>query len=84
MADHNYPVAELEAALLLAFVEHHADYIVIVSRFNQFLHEGAAYGQEQGWLGDVEVVELDEQSTEWRLRLTEKGREHFGLAKKVA
>jgi hypothetical protein len=70
---------EFEASLRRAFVDHKCDYIVLYDRRQQFLFESAAYGQEKGWLTAIEEVELDEQSTEWRLRLTPEGRQHFGL-----
>jgi hypothetical protein len=70
--------AEPEAALRRAFVDHHADYIVITSRRQQFQIESANYGIGQGWLKG-EWDERDEQSAAWICRLTDQGRKHFGL-----
>lgn len=69
---------EYEAALRRAFVEHHADYIVISSRREQFQIESANYGIGQGWLTG-RLDERDEQSTAWICRLTDEGRKHFGV-----
>ena len=77
--EYNYPVEELEASLKRAFVDHEADFIILESRREQFQLESAAYGQKQGWLGPIQEVGPDEQSLVWTLRLTEKGKEHFGL-----
>ena len=69
---------EYEQALRRAFVDHHADYILITSRRERFQIEAADYGVDQGWLkGEMDT--RDEQSSAWVCRLTDKGREHFGL-----
>jgi hypothetical protein len=73
------PQADYEAALRHAFVDRRAVCIAITSRRQQFQIEAANYGIEQGWLSG-ELDERDEQSTVWIGRLTEKGREHFGLS----
>jgi hypothetical protein len=70
--------SKYEASLRRAFVDHYADYIVITSRRERFQIESASYGIEQGWLSGY-MDERDEQSSAWILRLTEKGKEHFGL-----
>jgi hypothetical protein len=69
---------EFEASLRRAFVEHHADFIMIDSRRHVFLIESAAYGVERGWLTE-KFIELDEQSSQLRYRLTAAGKRHFGL-----
>ena len=69
---------EWEAALRRAFVDRRADSIVLYDRRERFLLESAAYGERMGWL-EGRLVELDEQSTEERYRLTSEGRKHFGL-----
>lgn len=61
-------------SLRRAFVDGGADYIVIYSRRQVFLLNAAEYGVRMGWLYRVEV-ELDSQSTEWRYRLTDAGKE---------
>jgi hypothetical protein len=70
---------EFEASLKRAFVDHEADYIVLYDKRQRFLFESVAYGQEKGWLGSIEEHEFDEQDTEWRIRLTDAGKEHFGI-----
>jgi hypothetical protein len=70
---------EYEAALRRAFVEHRADFIVLSSHRDQFRIESANYGVDQGWING-EWDELDEQNTVWIGRLTDKGRERFGLS----
>lgn len=73
--------SEFEASLRRAFVDGHADYIVLYDRRERFLWESVWYAQEQGWLNDGKLLsDADEQSSEARFRLTAKGREHFGLA----
>lgn len=67
---------EFEASLRRAFVDDTADYVVIFSKHQRFLLESAFYGQLQGWL-KAEFVELDEQSSEIRYRLTDEGKKHF-------
>lgn len=70
--------AEYEASLRRAFVAGRADYIIIDDRRQRFLIEGADYGLRQGWLS-AQQVDIDDQSTQIRYRLTAAGREHFGL-----
>ena len=71
-------LGEYEASLRRAFVERRADFIVITSRRERFQIEAANYGVDQGWLkGEMDT--RDEQSSVWVCRLTDKGREHFGL-----
>ena len=71
---------EFEAALKRAFVFNGADYIILDGRSGKFLNDGAAYGQQMGWLGKIEERGSDEaQWTEWRLRLTDEGKKHFGI-----
>lgn len=71
---------EFEASLRRAFVDGKADYIVLYDRRQRFLWESANYGMIQGWLTDGQLLQLDEQSSEVRFRLTPEGRKHFGLA----
>ena len=69
---------EFEASLRRAFVNGKADYVVLYSRRQLFLGESAMYGEQRGWL-EGKFIELDEQSSEIRYRLTDKGKQHFGL-----
>ena len=69
---------EYEASLRCAFVDRHADFIVIDSRRQQFQIESANYGVDQGWIKGT-WDDRDEQSTVWIGRLTKKGRKHFRL-----
>ena len=70
---------EFEASLRRAFVDDKADYIVLYDRRERFLWESAAYGTERGWLDSGTLLsDADEQSSEMRFRLTDKGRLHFG------
>ena len=73
-----YTYAELEDSLRCAFVDRHADYIVIDSRRQEFLISSANYGVSREWLKG-QIVEHDRQSSSWMLTLTDKGKEHFGL-----
>lgn len=73
-----YPENELEASLKRAFVDNRADYIILDDRRERFLIEGAMLGVEKGWLNE-EFVEIDDQYSQLRCRLTEEGRKHFGL-----
>lgn len=74
--------AEYEAALHRAFVECHADCVIITSRREQFQIEAVNYGIGQGWLTG-EWDERDEQSTVFICRLTDTGHEHFKLPTKT-
>ena len=69
---------EFESALRRCFVERHADYWLVTSRRDQFGIEAGNFGIERGWL-EGRLDTRDEQSTAWICRLTDKGREHFGL-----
>ena len=73
---------ELESALYKAFVDHRADSILITSRRQAFQIESAAYGVEKGWLHQT-IDDSDEQSTAWIFRLTEAGKQHFGLVREA-
>lgn len=72
------PRPELESALRRAFVDKHANYIVITSRRERFQIAAANHGMDQGWLSG-HWDDSDEQSTAFICWLTDKGREHFGL-----
>lgn len=74
--------AEFEATLRRAFVDRHADFIRLFDRRETYLWESVRYGRQQGWLDDGELVQMDEQSSEARFRLTAKGRKHFKVTKK--
>lgn len=73
---------EFEASLCHAFAPDEcgrvADYLAVYSRRQRFQWECAEYGVKQGWLTG-EFVELDEQSSEIRYRLTDTGKAHFGV-----
>jgi hypothetical protein len=70
---------EFEARLRKAFVDGHADFVRVDSRRQRFQLESMAWAEEKGWM-KTELKELDEQSSEYRGRLTPEGRKHFGLA----
>ena len=73
-----YTNEEFEDSLRRAFVERRADFIVITSRRERFQIGAANYGVDQGWLvGRMDT--RDEQSSAWVCRLTDKGREYFGV-----
>ena len=74
-----YQENELEAALLRAFVDNRADFILLDDRRERFLIESATLGVEKGWLSD-EFIEIDDQYSPLRYRLTDEGKRHFGLA----
>lgn len=69
---------QYEDALRRAFVDHHADYIVVTSRRERFQLEAASYGEDKGWLS-FHSDGRDEQSTAYIYRLTQFGRRYFGL-----
>lgn len=73
-------MSEYESALRRAFVDKRADYIVITSRRERFQIEAVNFGIEQGWLKG-EWDESDEQSSAFVCRLTDSGKQHFGIAK---
>ena len=77
----NYTENDLEAALKRAFVDKGFEAILIdgwIAR-NEFLNAGIHYGINQGWLKkDSEINES--QYTAINYALTDKGKEHFGLA----
>lgn len=73
---------EYEAALRRAFVTHRCDFVIIDSARQRFQIAGVNYGMTRGWLSCEEKV-IDEQDTQLRYRLTNKGRLHFGLPPKV-
>ena len=77
----DYSKDELEGALKRAFVDHRADFVIIDSRRQQFLIASAQLGKDNGWLFE-EFVQYDEQSSALHYRLTDKGKEHFGLKDK--
>jgi len=58
-----------------------ADYVIIRSRHQQFQAEAVDYCISKGWLTCGELIQLDEQSSEIRCRLTSKGKEHWGITK---
>lgn len=74
-----YQENELEAALLRAFVDNRADFILLDDRRERFLIESATLGVEKGWLSE-EFIEIDDQYSQLRYRLTDEGKRHFGLA----
>lgn len=73
-----YPDNELEDALKRAFSKPDTDYIFLDDRRQRFLIESAVLGVEKGWLTE-EFVEIEEQYSQCRYRLTDDGRRHFGL-----
>lgn len=64
---------EHQDSLWRAFIRDKADFIVIYSKHQRWLYDCAEWAREKGWL-TFEEVELDEQSTEYRYRLTPEGR----------
>jgi hypothetical protein len=74
---------EFEASLRRAFLGDRLSpgaFIVVYDRRQTFRLEGMGYGEAMGWLR-VELVELDEQSSEYCGYLTEAGRTHFSQPK---
>lgn len=71
-----YQEDELEESLRRAFSSGETDFIYIDSRRYRFLIESACLGVEKGWLTET-VVEIDEQYTQVRYRLTDEGKKHF-------
>lgn len=70
---------EFEASLRKAFVDKRMPRIAIYSRRQQFQFESAAFGEEKGWLRQLGLVQLDEQSSEFQYELTAYGKRHFGI-----
>lgn len=78
---------EFEASLRRAFTPTEendyrgADFIALYSRRQgEFLFASAAYGVEKGWLKEQECRGIDpDQDYELRYRLTDEGRNHFGV-----
>jgi len=54
-------------------------YISITSRRQRFQLEAAEYCSFHGWITEGELVQLDEQSSELRYRITDCGRKHWGI-----
>lgn len=76
----NYTESDLEASLKRAFVDGRADFIVFdgnISR-NEFLTDGIEYGLSKGWLYKGETID-DGQWTTVRYRLSDQGKEYFGI-----
>lgn len=71
---------EFEASIRRAFVEGKADYISLYSRHQIFLCESAIYAEQRGWITG-KLIQLDEQSSEMRYRLTNEGKKYFKLEK---
>ena len=67
---------EFEARTAKAFREG-ADFIILDDRRKRFQYEMAEYCREQGWIGDPEFVEIDEQYSQYRYRITEAGRNRW-------
>ena len=76
------PDNEKEAMLRRAFVDHRADYIIIESRRERRQIESAAYGEERGWLKSAWRGD-DPQSRYLEYRLTDEGREYFGIPRLI-
>ena len=75
---------EFEAQTAKAF-RAGADYIILNSRRQRFQAEAAQYCQDRGWLTEPEWLESYEaQYGEYRYRLTDAGRAHWGIASKAA
>jgi hypothetical protein len=77
---YHYLKSELEDSLRRAFANEEADYILVDGNTirNEFLREGLHLAQSEGWLDNGEETG-DEQYTAFKYRLTDKGKEHFGL-----
>lgn len=72
---------EYEASLRRAFVDNRCDYVFVDSKHERYLIACASFGQDKGWLSFEELGSDEQQYTQWRYRLTEAGRKHFGLGK---
>lgn len=77
MAD-TFSSIDYEESLRKAFVDQHADYIMISSRRQVYQAKVANYGIDMGWL-ESQWDNSDEQSTVFVCRLTDAGKQHFGL-----
>lgn len=78
-ADYKTIEEEFEARLRKGFLGDRLStsaFIVVYDRRQRFQLESMGYGEDMGWL-KVELVELDEQSSEYRAHLTEAGLAHF-------
>lgn len=74
MSEYRPPdLAEAKQKMLKAFREG-ADFLCIYSKRQRVQMEMIRLCQTEGWLDDGEFVELDSQSSEYRYRLTGKGR----------
>lgn len=62
------------AALVRANARGAYDYVIIDDRRQRWLWMAAEISVEQGWLEPGVLVQLDEQSSELRFRVTEAGR----------
>ncbi len=69
---------EREDSLRRSFVKHKADFITMDGHTNTWLRNTIAYGQEQNWLGEG-TEGGDSQWTILSFRLTDLGKEHFGI-----
>lgn len=67
--EHDYLVAHVRA-----FRDHNADFIIIDDRRMEFQIQSSQFGETLGILTS-EFIEIDEQSTQMRYRLTDLGRE---------
>ena len=83
-----FEVGELEASLKRAFLDGKADYVIIDGQVlqNRFLRESTQYGINKGWLERGEDIDEDNvlgqgmgQYLAYTYRLTDKGRNHFGI-----
>lgn len=78
----NYDTSEMREALWKAFVRDSMDYITLRNskQESQFLAATASWGVEHGLLEAEPIWNGDEQDAgDVRLRLTDAGRQEFGL-----
>ena len=79
--NHDAEEPEWEASLRRAFVDKKMQSVGIDGWSGKFLTHAVRYGKFKGWLGDGKEYGSDEsQYTEVTFKLTEFGKQHFGLA----
>ena len=69
---------EFEDRLKRAFVEGKADFIYVDSRRDRFLIECMHFGIGKSWI-KAEMNYIEEQYSRWEGRLTNYGKQYFGL-----
>ena len=92
MAEQDYTKEELEASLKKAFVDCKADSIIVDGHDlrSEFKRQAIIYGEENGLLSRAEDIDEDKifgrgigQYFAYTYRLTDKGKEYFGIKDSV-